>query len=67
MTPGLTPGRDTRDRFAPVRPGMLRFVSVREVEDHDESLDPYIVLAILVLTAIMATGVVFAVLVTAVG
>lgn len=57
----------TTGRFAPIRPGKLRFVSVREIDDGDESLDPYVVLAILVLTAIMATGVVFAVLVTAVG
>ena len=42
-------------------------MSAREIDDGDESLDPYVVLAILVLTAIMATGVVFAVLVTAVG
>lgn len=44
----------------------MRPVAVRELED-DESLDPFIVVAILVLSAIMATGVMFAVLVTATG
>jgi hypothetical protein len=41
-------------------------VAVRELPD-DESLDPFVVVAIVFLSAIMATGVVFAVLVNAVG
>ena len=40
-------------------------MAVREVPDKDESLDPFVVVAILLLSAIMATGVMFAVLVTA--
>lgn len=42
-------------------------MAVREVPDDDESLDPFIVVAIVLLAAIMATGVMFAVLVTATG
>lgn len=42
-------------------------MAAREVHDDDESLDPFVVVAILLLTAIMATGVMFAVLVTATG
>lgn len=42
-------------------------MAAREVPDDDESLDPFIVVAIVLLTAIMATGVMFAVLVTATG
>lgn len=39
-------------------------MAVREVPD-DESLDPFVVVALVFLSAIMATGVMFAVLVTA--
>ncbi|HEX4979641.1 MAG TPA: hypothetical protein VFV35_06215 [Acidimicrobiales bacterium] len=40
-------------------------MALRELyDDGDESLDPFVVLALVVLSAIMATGVTFAVLIT---
>ena len=40
-------------------------VAIREIAPDDEALDPMIALALVILAAIMATGIVFAVLVHA--